>query len=104
MTPAESNGDNVSGNGAGQEGKETVQNARRLDQKPGYERPYYLPTQISPEKGCWGCIITVLVLLATVLFWVFIYWYNEPSFHPEREATPSAPVRSRPFIRDEKVK
>jgi hypothetical protein len=83
------NGRNDSGNGAGHDGGRIPANARRLDRR--VIRPNYLPNRINPEQGCYGCLISAGVILATLLFWVFIYWYNEPTFHPPDEDAPTPP-------------
>jgi hypothetical protein len=76
-------------NGAGRGGEDIPAGARRLDRR--VIRPNHIPSRMNPEQGCYGCLISVGVVLATVLVWIFIYWYNEPSFHPQDEDAPQPP-------------
>jgi len=76
-------GGESSGNGSGQPDEK----AHRLDHPRGrLELP---PNMMTPEQGCLSCGVGLLLLLASALFWLYIYWRNEPSFHPQ-------PVRSNP--------
>jgi len=77
-------GGESSGNGSGQPDEK----AHRLDHTPRgrLELP---PNMMTPEQGCLSCGVGLLLLLASALFWLYIYWRNEPSFHPQ-------PVRSNP--------
>ncbi len=83
------NGHNGSEDGAGPAGENIPGNARRLDRR--VVRPNYLPGRINPEQGCYGCLISVGVILVTVLVWAFIYWYNDPTYHLPDEDTPKPP-------------
>lgn len=92
------NGHSDGKEGVGSAGEKIPGNARRLDHR--LVRPNYLPTRVNPEQGCYGCLISVGVILATFLVWVFIYWYNEPVFHhSDMDASPPPPaqtIRRRP--------
>ena len=73
MTSA-GNGDR-DGTGGGGTGSNGHQPLRRS------ARPVFSRSPLTPDQGCYGCLIGLAVLLVTVLIWAFIYWYNEPDFH-----------------------
>jgi hypothetical protein len=54
---------------------------------------------MTPEQGCLGCGAGILLLLVSILFWLYIYWRNEPSFHlsPDENNPPASQhVRAKP--------
>jgi len=67
------------GHGAGRNGTDgagSYDNLRnRFERKQGV-------SPIAPEQGCYGCLIAAGLILVTLLVWSFIYYYNEPNFHP----------------------
>jgi hypothetical protein len=74
------------GNGSGH----PDETAHRIDPPRG--RVELPPNVMTPEQGCLSCGLGLLLLLLSVLFWLYIYWRNEPSFHPPPAPTP-LPVR-----------
>jgi len=73
------NGSGRNGHGSsrnGSDGAGSYENLRhRFERQPGV-------SPISPEHGCYGCLIAGGLILVTLLVWAFIYYYNEPNFHP----------------------
>jgi hypothetical protein len=54
---------------------------------------------MTPEQGCLSCGVGLILLLVSILFWLYIYWRNEPSFHPESAGSnppASQTVRAKP--------
>ena len=73
------------GNGSGHPDEK----AHRIDHPRGGARVELPPNVMTPEQGCLSCGVGIVLLLLSALFWLYIYWRNEPSFHPQ-------PVRSNP--------
>ena len=76
--------DGATGNGSGH----PDERAHRLDHPRG-ARIELPPNVMTPEQGCLSCSLGIALLILSLLFWLYIYWRNEPSFHPE-------PVRNNP--------
>jgi hypothetical protein len=82
------------GNGSGH----PDEGAHRIDHPRG-DRVELPPHVMTPEQGCLSCGVGLILLLVSILFWLYIYWRNEPSFHPESAGSnppASQTVRAKP--------
>lgn len=52
------------------------------DGPPAPRRGRALPTPgLNPDQSCFGCLILLGMIVASLVFWGWIYWRNNPEFH-----------------------
>jgi hypothetical protein len=44
---------------------------------------------MTPEQGCLGCGLSIALVFASLLVWLFLYWYYNPEFHAQAHRLPS---------------
>jgi hypothetical protein len=36
------------------------------------------------DQGCFGCVALIVIVIVSILFWLFIYWRNADEFNTSR--------------------
>ena len=42
----------------------------------------------SPEHGCLGCIVGMVLVFISLVGWAIVYWYYTPEFHAQPNPLP----------------